>query len=157
MKRKVYVETTVISYLASRLSRDLITAANQQITQEWWALRRSDFDLFVSQLVVHEAGAGDNEARQRRLEILIDIPLLALHEESVQLAETLIREQAIPENAVEDALHIAIATTNGMDYLITWNFKHIANATMRSQIEYVCRLNGYEPPVICSPQELLEN
>jgi len=156
MKRKVYVETTVISYLASRLSRDLIIAANQQITQEWWALRRNDFDLFVSQLVISEASAGDNEAGQRRMEILTAIPLLALNEEAVQLAETLINKKTIPEKAVEDALHIAVAAANGMDYLITWNFKHIANATMRGQIEYICRLSGYEPPIICSPQELME-
>jgi hypothetical protein len=157
MKSKVYVETTVISYLASRMSRDLITAANQQITQEWWSVRHQDFDLFVSQIVLREVSPGDEDASRQRLEIVNDIPLLELSEEALQLAEALVNQQVIPKNAAVDALHIAVAATNGMDYLITWNFKHIANAAMRSRIEYVCRLSGYEPPVICSPQELMES
>ena len=157
MKPKVYVETTVISYLASRPSRDLIMAANQQVSEVWWASRRKDFDLFVSEIVVQEASVGDTVASQKLLELLNAIPLLALSKEALELAHRLVDHQAIPSRAAEDALHIAVATVNGMDYLVTWNFKHIANATMRSRIEYVCRLNGYEPPVICSPQELLES
>jgi hypothetical protein len=156
MKPSVYVETTVISYLAAQPSRDLIIAANQQVTQEWWQEKRSDFELFVSQLVLREASYGDAKASERRLQVVQNIPLLALTDAAKNLAMALVDKQAIPEKAAEDALHIAIATTNGMDFLITWNFKHIANATMRSKIEYICRLNGYEPPVICSPQELLE-
>jgi predicted nucleic acid-binding protein len=156
MKPRVYLETSVISYLTSRPSRDLIVAANQQITQEWWQLRRQDFDLFISQLVVQEASAGDEHAAQQRLQAVADIPLLTLSEETVAFAEKLIKEGPMPQKAVEDALHIAVATLNGMDYLLTWNFKHIANATMRYKIERVCRLKGYEPPIICTPQELLE-
>jgi hypothetical protein len=156
MKPSVYVETTVISYLAAQPSRDLIIAANQQVTQEWWQEKRSDFELFASQLVLREASYGDAKASERRLQVVQNIPLLALTDAAKNLAMALVDKQAIPEKAAEDALHIAIATTNGMDFLITWNFKHIANATMRSKIEYICRLNGYEPPVICSPQELLE-
>jgi hypothetical protein len=156
MKPRVYLETSVISCLASRPSRDLIVAANQQITQEWWQLRRQDFDLFISQLVVQEASAGDEHAAQQRLQAIADIPLLTLSEEAVAFAEKLVKEGPMPQKAVEDALHIAVATLNGMDYLLTWNFKHIANATMRYKIERICRLIGYEPPIICTPQELLE-
>jgi len=156
MKPKVYLETSVISYLASRPSRDLIVAANQQLTQEWWHLRRQDFDLFISQLVIQEASAGDEDAARRRLQVVADIPLLTLNEETVAFAERLIKEGPMPQKAVEDALHIAVATLHGMDYLLTWNFRHIANATMRYKIERICRLAGYEPPIICTPQELLE-
>lgn len=155
MKPKVYLETSVISYFTSRPSRDLIVAANQQITQEWWQVHRQDFDLFISQLVVREAGAGDEHAAEQRLGAIADIPLLILNEEAVAFAEKLVKEGPIPRKAVEDALHIAVATFNGMDYLLTWNFKHIANATMRYKIEHICRLIGYEPPIICTPQELL--
>jgi predicted nucleic acid-binding protein len=156
MKPKVYLETSVISYLTSRPSRDLIVAANQQITQEWWQIRRAGFDLYISQLVIQEASAGDETMAEQRLQVIEDIPLLELSEEAVTFAERLVKDGPLPQKAVEDALHIAVATLNGMDYLLTWNFRHIANATMRYKIERVCRSEGYEPPVICTPQELLE-
>lgn len=155
MKPQVYLETSVISYLASRPSRDLIVAANQQITQEWWQVQRQGFDLFISQLVVQEASAGDELAAERRLQTIADIPLLTLNEQAVVLAEKLVKQGPMPRQAAEDALHIAVATVNGMDYLLTWNFKHIANATMRYKTERICRLAGYEPPIICTPQELM--
>lgn len=156
MKPKIYIETSVVSYLTARPSRDLIIAANQQITQEWWQVRRSEFDLYVSQMVVQEASVGDPTAAEQRLQVLDETPLLELTEEAVTFAEKLVQEGALPPNAVEDALHIAVAALNGMDYLLTWNFKHLANATMRYRIEQVCRQMGYEPPIICTPQELLE-
>ena len=156
MKPTVYLETSLISYLASHPSRDLIVAANQQITHDWWQSRREDFDLFVSQLVVQEAETGDPGAAQRRMAVIEGTPLLALNQEALALAEALVRDGPMPERAVEDALHIAVATVHGMDYLLTWNFRHIANATMRYRVERVCRSKGYEPPVICTPQELLE-
>ncbi|MCD6345002.1 MAG: type II toxin-antitoxin system VapC family toxin [Anaerolineae bacterium] len=156
MKPKIYLETSVISYLTSRPSRDLIVAANQQLTQEWWQVRRQDFNSFISQLVIQEASAGDEDAAQRRLQAIVDIPLLKLNEEAVAFAKKMVEEGFMPPKAVEDALHIAVATLNGMDYLLTWNFKHIANATIRYKIERMCRLAGYEPPIICTPPELLE-
>jgi hypothetical protein len=134
---RVYVETTVVSYLASRPSRDLRLAAHQQLTLEWWDRRRASFELFVSQLVVEEAGAGDSAAAAR--------------------PERLLSEGAVPRGSEEDALHIGLAAVHGMDYLLTWNFKHIANATMRSRIEVACVRAGYAFPVICSPEELLED
>ena len=156
MKSKVYIETSVISYFAARPSRDLIIAANQQATQEWWRTRKKDFEIYVSQLVIQEAGAGDVEAANGRLEALENIPLLDIVDDGIQLAEKLVEQKAIPEQASEDALHIALAEVHGMEYLLTWNFKHIANATMRANVELVCRLNGFEPPIICTPLELME-
>jgi predicted nucleic acid-binding protein len=118
-------------------------------------VHRQDFDLFVSQLVVREASAGEEHAAEQRLRAIADIPLLTLSEEAVAFAEKLVQEGPIPRKAVEDALHIAVATLNGIDYLLTWNFKHIANAAMRYKIERISRLTGCEPPIICTPQELL--
>jgi hypothetical protein len=112
--------------------------------------------LLISQLVVQEASAGDEDAASDRLQAIDEIPLLELDRHALALAETLVRKGPIPQEAVEDALHIAIATVNGLEYLLTWNFRHIANATMRHEIERICRSQGYEPPVICTPQELLE-
>ena len=114
------------------------------------------FRVIISQLVVQEAGAGDPDAAQQRLEVLEEMPLLELNEEALSFAEKLVQDGPLPHNAVEDALHIAVATLKGMDYLLTWNFKHLANATMRYKIEKACRQSGYEPPIICTPQELLE-
>jgi hypothetical protein len=156
MKPRIYIETTIIGYLAAHPSRDLITAAHQQVTLEWWENRLPDFDIFISQLVIEEASAGDEQAKQRRLAIVDNIPLLEMDEAAVKLARSLIESEVIPEKAVGDALHIAIATLNGMDYLLTWNLAHLANATIRNNIALVCRTQGYEPPVICTPEELLE-
>jgi len=156
MKPKVYLETTIISYLTARPSRDLITAAHQHITQQWWDTQRTRFDLFVAPPVMQEAQAGDPEAAARRLATLHGIPLLTLSEEATALAQALIAPGPLPPNAVVDALHIAIAAVNGMHYLLTWNCTHIANAAIRSGIEDVCRAHGYEPPVLCTPEELLE-
>jgi len=156
MKSKVYIETSVISYLTARPSRDILVAANQQVTQEWWQDRREQFDLFVSQLVEQEISSGDKDAVSKRQQALTNCSFLDITPEAIQLAERLIDQNAIPKQATEDALHIAVATVSGMDYLLTWNFKHIANAAMRANVELVCRLNGYEPPVICSPMELME-
>jgi len=156
MKRKVYVETSVLSYLTSRLSRDLIVAGHQQLTQEWWASRRDKFDLFVSQTVIEEASAGDREAARQRLSILEQLPLLELSQEALDLARDLVHGGPLPAKAEVDALHIAIAATNRVDFLLTWNCKHLANAALRNCIDRVCRARGYDPVVICTPEELQE-
>jgi len=157
VKPKVYVETTVVSYLTSRLSRDLLVAGHQQVTQEWWQLKRQDFDLFCSQVVVREAREGDPEAAARRLEAIKDVPLLETTEAALDLASELIERGAVPPGKPEDAFHIAIAAVHGADYLLTWNCAHIANAKMRHLVEQVCRELGYEAPVICTPEELIED
>ncbi|MCP4349848.1 MAG: type II toxin-antitoxin system VapC family toxin [Desulfobacterales bacterium] len=155
MKPKVYIETTIPSYLAAWPSRDLVKAAQQQITHEWWQIRKQ-FDLYISQIVIHEASGGDEEAAVRRLSVLEGIFVLDVTLESRTLAQELIVQHSLPEKAVVDALHIAISVINGMDYLLTWNCTHIANAAMRHKIEGVCRIMGYDPPVICTPNELME-
>ena len=154
MKPKVYLETTIISYLAARPSRDIIIAAHQELTNEWWENRRKRFDLFVSQLVIQEAKSGDKEAARKRLGLLEPIPLLELNDKAISLARILMND-AIPPKAVEDALHIAVDAIHGMDYLLTWNCKHIANAEKEHAIATVCRSNNFEPPIICTPEELM--
>jgi len=156
VKAKVYIETTVISYLTARPNRDVVIAGHQKITRDWWQTCRERFDAVASQLVVREASAGDSRAAQKRLEDLATLALLEVTEEAVSLAQELLSTGAVPEKAAEDALHLAIAVTNGVEYLLTWNCKHLANATMRTKIEDVCRSVGYEPVIICTPEELLE-
>jgi len=151
----VYLETSVIGYATSRPSRDLVVAGHQQITREWFADRASLYDLFISQLVAGEATGGDVGAARERSAFLQDLPRLRVTDAAGELAAKLVASGAVPRKASEDALHIAIATVHGVDYLLTWNCKHIANATMRQAIERVCREAGYEPPVICTPEELM--
>ena len=156
MKPIVYIETSVVSYLTARPSRDVVIAAYQEVTREWWRGAPGRFDLVASELVVTEAGAGDTEAARTRLKSLEAITLLDATADAEELTRKLLDLGAVPRKAAEDAAHIAIAATNGVDYLVTWNLQHIANATMRSRIERVCRQAGYEPPVICTPNELME-
>ena len=156
MKPSVYLETTIVSYLTARPSRDIVMAANQQMTREWWMNRIDAFEVFVGQAVIEESSAGDSDAAQRRLEVLRQFPRLDITEDVKNLARELIAGVPLPPKAQADALHIALAAVNGMHFLLTWNCAHIANATLRSQIEAVLRSTGYEPPVICTPQEMLE-
>jgi predicted nucleic acid-binding protein len=155
-KVKAYIETSVISYLTAWPSRDIVIAGHQQTTRDWWQEQSQSFQLVASQLVIQEASAGDTIAAQGRLEILKNIELLEVTEDAVNLAQVLIESESLPQKAAEDALHIAIAVTNGVEYLLTWNCKHIANASMRGSIERTCRAAGYEPTIICTPEELLE-
>jgi hypothetical protein len=150
----VYVETTIPSYLTAWPSRDLVRAGEQQVTRDWWA-QRSGYELRVSSLVLLECEAGDPDAAALRLAALDAVPVLALSPEAEALAGVLLREVPLPPRAATDALHIAVAAVNGVAYLLTWNCTHIANAALRPQIEAVCRRSGYEPPVICTPKELL--
>ena len=154
MKPTVYIETSVVSYFANRDSRDVIVLAQQQITRDWWRDAANSFDLFVSDLVVSEIGQGDSLAAKARLEAVLSVPILGLDAESELLAERLLKIAALPQKAQDDALHIAVAAVNGMDFLLTWNCTHIANARTREIINFCCRSAGYEPPVICTPTEL---
>ena len=156
MASSVYIETTIVSYL-TRPSRDLVQRAHQQLTRRWWRTRRSQFDLYVSPLVLQEAAGGDALRARKRLAALNAVPVLDATPDAMRLAEALAAAGAVPTQAVVDATHIAIATVHGMAYLLTWNCAHIANATMRTSIETICRTEGYEPPVLCTPEELLED
>ena len=157
MKPRLYLETTIISYLTARPSRDMVTSAHQQITREWWAQRRRYFDLVTSELVIQEAAAGDPDAAQTRLELLRDIPIVQTETQAVsRLASHLLKRCALPRKAAQDAVHIAVAVTSGVAYLLTWNCKHIANAVMRSKIDEACAELGYAATVISTPLELME-
>lgn len=151
----VYLETSVFGYLASRMSSDLVTAGNQRLTRDWWDNHRGSFDLFISQAVVAECSAGDSEAANERLVFLADLPILDVTEEGRSLAQTLLSDIPLPAKAEVDALHIAIAAMNGMDYLLTWNCKHIANPSLRRIIDEVLLAADVSPPIICTPQELI--
>jgi hypothetical protein len=155
MAARVYLETTVVSYLTAWPSRDIIREAHQRITRDWWDNRRIEFECYVSQTVIDEAAAGDPAAVAERMAALDAIPLLDLSEEAVDFAEQLRFQLQIPERAVADALHIAVAAANGMEYLLTWNCRHIANAVFRPVIEQACKRQGYEPPIICTPEQLM--
>lgn len=155
MKPSVYLETTIPSYLTAWRSRELVMAAHQQITRDWWDNRRQDFELFVSQLVVDEANAGDPDAAARRLAVIDGIPLLEATEGTDELVEALVKALSLPAKAVADAAHIGLTVVNGIDFLLTWNCTHIANAVLRPTIEATCRAHGYDMPVICTPEELL--
>lgn len=154
MKPKSYIETTVISYLTARRSKYLIVAAHQQLTLDWWDLRRGYFDLFVSQSVVAEASAGDPEAADRRLAAIDSLALLDITAEAEELALGLLAAKVVPQKAAEDAIHISIATVHGMDFLLTWNCRHIANAEIRQRLVDSMLERGYLLPIICTPEEL---
>jgi hypothetical protein len=156
MKPKVYIETTIPSYLTARPNNDLRAMANQSTTIEWWESRRPEFDIYISEFVVAESSQGNSEAAARRLAVITHIPELEITESVRVLGRALVAEGSIPKGAEIDAYHIAVAAVNGMDYLLTWNCTHIANAVMRPKVEAVCRKHGFEPPIICTPQELME-
>lgn len=155
MKSKLYLETTIPSYLAARPSRDLIRAGHQQLTREWWENRRNAFDIFISQFVLDEATAGDAQAAQARLDVLKGLPLLDITEEVGGLAAELMKALALPKRAATDAIHISLAAVHQMHFLLTWNCAHIANAEMAVVIESVCGRHGLSCPVICTPEELM--
>lgn len=154
MKPIVYIESSVISYLVSRPSRDVVIAGRQAISQDWWDNHRYRFDLRVSALVEEEIGRGDSWAAERRLKIIEGIPLLSISDEAVNLANALITKSVVPENSKEDALHISVAAAQGVDFLLTWNFKHINNAEKKSAIFLLVESFGFVCPQICSPEEL---
>ena len=154
VKRKIYVETSVISYLTVRPSKTIIGAAHQQLTLAWWE-KRGHYELMVSEVVLRECGAGDSESAARRLEVVRDLPLLLITEQAIKIAEDLIKQKIVPLKAIEDALHIAIATAHGVDYLVTWNCRHIANPEIQRGIASYLEQIGAVLPFICTPEELL--
>jgi predicted nucleic acid-binding protein len=155
MAPTVYIETSIISYLAANPSRDLITAAHQQITHTWWRERRPEFAICTSQVVLDEAAAGDESLAIRRIELLRGVPLLDITPEVADLAAALIARLPFPQRAGADAAHIAVAAYHNVDFLLTWNCTHIANAQLRPRIEHICREMGYAVPVLCTPDELM--
>jgi predicted nucleic acid-binding protein len=155
-RSKVYIETTIISYLTALPSRELVLAAHQKLTLEWWQ-RRGRFDLYASEAVLQEAAAGHPEPAAHRLAALEGCTVIAVNTQVAVLARALLEAHALPPKAMVDALHVAAAAVHGIDYLLTWNCKHIANAATRGTIDKTCRDAGFEPPTICTPEELTEN
>lgn len=156
MKPSLYLETSVVSYLTARPSGDLVTAARQKITSDWWETRRSGYDIFISPFVLQEAERGDAKAAELRISALREFDLVSPTAEAEELAGLLMGDLALPPGAANDAAHISVAVAGGADFLLTWNFRHIANPILRKRIEATCRKAGYQPPVICTPEELLE-
>lgn len=154
MPAAVYIESSVISYLTARASRDVVTAARQAITEEWWQERRQAFEVYISVLVEEEISAGNPEAAYLRLEAVAGLPSLEVSVEAERIAQALLDSGAVPLGSPEDALHIGIAAANGVEYLLTWNFKHINNAQTKAAIAEVIELHGFLSPVLCSPEEL---
>jgi predicted nucleic acid-binding protein len=157
MLESVYVETTIISYLLSRESSDSDVRAHQRATRRWWRGQRKHYQIYVSPFVLEEAAAGDPKAARRRNRVLNRIPRVAVTEDVTRLARKLTARGAVPSAAKMDSFHIALAAAHGLNYLLTWNCKHIANARKRVEIEECCRTSGFEPPVICTPEEMLED
>ena len=153
LKPRVYVETSVLSYLTALPSRDLVVAAHQQLTIEWWQ-QRDRFQLYCSEAVIEEARQGDPAAAARRLAIANELEIVEAIGEAQALAKALLKAAAMPAKAAVDAVHVAIATVHALEYLMTWNCTNIANAVMRPRIEAVCREAGFRPPIICTPEEL---
>lgn len=154
MSEAVYIETSILGYLTARPSRDLVVAANIEITREWWDTRRSYFQLYSSQAVVQETSQGDAQIASQRLEIIRDFALLDLNQSVLNLAERFLEHSSLPAKADVDAIHIAAATVHNMDYLLTWNCKHIANAQIQRKLAEISRDSGYELPLLCTPYEL---
>ena len=151
----VYLETTFNSYLVARPSRDVIVAGHQQTTQDWWENRRSKFDCSVSQVVIDEASVGDPTEVQKRLAILGGLPTLAITDDANALTQAIMAAGILPPQVVRDAAHVAVAAVHAVDYLLTWNCKHLANAQIARRIAVVCEKLGYRVPIICTPEELM--
>ncbi|MGA2034870.1 MAG: type II toxin-antitoxin system VapC family toxin [Thermoguttaceae bacterium] len=152
---KVYLETSFFGYLTSRPSADPLVAARQRVTRQWWDTHRASFELYVSQRVIDEAGAGDEEAAKERLFIAAGLPLVEISRQVIQLAEDFVSRGPFPATAEDDAYHVAAATVHRMQFLLSWNCRHIANAQIICRAGALCRSQGYDLPIICTPEQLM--
>jgi hypothetical protein len=152
----VYLETTFVSYLVALPARDLVIAAHQQVTRDWWQRRRTQFRLVISQVVLDEISAGDESEVRKRLELVKPLPVLASSADAEALTAAIIEAGVLPEKAVRDAAHIALATVHGVQYLLTWNCRHLANAQISRRVSRICSEHGFVMPAICTPEELFE-
>jgi hypothetical protein len=155
VKQRVYVETTIVSYLTARPSRDLIIAAHQAVTRQWWERRRSDFELFISQFVLTEAAGGNSEMAGKRLELLQGIEQLPVTDEVIQLGRAMVEDRVLPHKAEMDALHLSVACVHEMDALLTWNCRHLANVDLLREMGRYLGERGYEVPIVTTPDALI--
>lgn len=154
-KPTVYLETSVISYLTSRYSRDLLVTAHQEVSHRWWEAKSNLYNIFISQSVIQEISLGDPEQIQKRLDLVKDLELLKINEDVLSIARTIKKAKLLPEKATEDIFHIAISTAHNIDYLLTWNCKHIANIKIQKQLRALCASIGFNLSYIGTPLELL--
>jgi len=155
MSETVYIETSILGYLTARSTKNLILAANMEITKDWWEFRRKAFILYTSEAVLEEVARGDVEIAAKRIAIVRNFPLLALNKAVQVLATQFLTRSNLPPKAKVDAIHIAAATVHGMDYLLTWNCKHIANAQIQGKLAEISLDSGYVLPILCTPNELM--
>ena len=155
MTKTIYIETSIIGYLTARPSKNLIVAANAEITRDWWDTQRNSFTIYISQLVLQEAAKGDPEMVNKRIEVLNNFPLLDITEPVQNLAQEFQKQSNLSPTAAYDTVHIATATVYGLDYLLTWNCKHIANPYIQKKLSQIADSLGYELPTICTPYEML--
>jgi predicted nucleic acid-binding protein len=155
--RSVYVETTVISYLTAKPSRDLIVAAHQQVTREWWEKAQGRFDLYISAVVLDEVTQGNPDAAERRRSIVADMKLLEMLAAVEDLKAEYSEKLPIPDKALADCYHLALASWHGMDYLVSWNMKHIVNGDVILTVQELNAARGIRTPLICTPEELVED
>ena len=153
-KTTLYVETTIVSYIAARPSRDPFLFGCQQLTRRWWRQERGKFDLFTSSFVRGEASRGEMLMAKRRETLLKGIPDLELSDEVQSLATLILKKASIPPKAADDAIHIAMATVHKLDCLLSWNCRHISNLNTRRIVRAICAKEGYKMPELCSPYEL---
>lgn len=156
MKQKVYIETSVISYLTALPSRDIVIAGHQQTTYEWWNNSKPNFDSYISQFVIYEISAGDKLASLRRLDVIRDLKELQVNHEIEKLGNIYLKSFNIPEKSKLDAFHLAVAVWYNIDYLLSWNCKHIANAVVNRKLIEINNKMGLNSPILCTPLELNE-
>ena len=155
MSETVYIETSILGYLTARPTNHLVLAANTKVTRDWWEPCRSEFTLYASELVQDEATQGDGEIANQRLSLLDPIAFLELTEAAITLGQAFLQQSSLPTKAANDALHMALATVYGIDYLLTWNCKHMANAQIQKKLAQIAEQSDYELPIICTPYELM--
>lgn len=151
---RIYIESTIPSYIAARPARDLLQAARQQITRDWWDFRRNLHELFSSQIVIDEISSGEEEMAKKRIQLVNQLTLLELVDEAQELTKQILSAGVLPISADRDAAHIALATVHEMDILLTWNCRHIANAFIQGRLRKFAEKAGFNLPVICTPEEL---
>jgi len=155
LRPRLYLDTTIPSYLTARMSRDLKAARHQKITTQWWNSWRTNFDIRISELVWREACRGNPEAAERRLELLAGFPFLEVNERADALSERLLRDCRLPAHASIDAAHVAVAAVHDMEILLTWNFAHLVNTDFAPRIRSVCEREGHACPLLCTPEQLM--
>ncbi len=156
-KPEAYVESSVISYRSARPSRDVIVLSHQEITRIWWEKHLHEYSVFISEVVLDEIRRGDHEAASERLSLVSSMPLLTIEPDVERLALIYQEKLQLPAKSLRDTLHLAVASVHAVDYLVTWNCKHIANAHIRRQLAEINNSEGISTPTICTPEELLDD